>query len=264
MAERFIFCFDPETQIADSLKQSLKGENCKLLTSNHFEEALMMLQGFPIEIAIAPLMPLKSQGNLFLKKVEEYDPNIRRWVLSSSQNIQDALKWILKREADDLLLDPWDENSLKVKILSAFAQYDAMEKQKKQTEKIFSRIEELSDINLSLEEKITERTEALFFYQELIKKIPIPVIGISEEGLIVLSNEALGAAFPELKTIAAGTEMQDVLPPPVVKLIELYLKGMPPKEAMRFTFHKRMARVRIAALKKKRAMRGCVLVLEDL
>jgi hypothetical protein len=115
-------------------------------------------------------------------------------------------------------------------------------------------------LNANLEQIVEYRTRALKLSQEVLEKLPLPVLGVDDEELIVLTNAALGRMFPRLHHLPLGTACRDVFPEQLSSLVRRCLTDRTALEAVLELFEKSL-QVLLEPLTDGEEVRGCILVL---
>ena len=129
-------------------------------------------------------------------------------------------------------------------------------------EQVQAQNEELRRLNEDLEAMVEERSRSLELSQEILEKLPIPVAGVSREGMIVLSNEAARTTFPALARTPLGADMQQALPAEVTEAVTACLEGEPRRTLSQLPWDGREVALRIEPLKGGLSVRGCILIAE--
>ena len=117
-------------------------------------------------------------------------------------------------------------------------------------------------MNDFLEDRVQDRTRQLALSQDVLEKLPIPVVGISVEGLVVVANHSARTGLPFLKRIVLGMHMNNMLPAEVASLVQKCLTGERGRESTVISWGEREVSLRLQVLKSERAVRGCIMVLE--
>ena len=191
-----VLCVDDEQNIQQSLKRLLRKEDYRLLTVLNGAEGLKILEENDVQVVIADQRMPQMSGTEFLTIVKERDPEAIRIVLSGYTDVDSITESVNKGNIYKFFLKPWNDESLKMEISQALDQYDLIKANRELYLMILERNEELKTINENLESLVQERTkeleiqnQALELAQAVVEDVPIPVIGVSAEGMIVLMNQ---------------------------------------------------------------------------
>ena len=102
-----------------------------------------------------------------------------------------------------------------------------MQDNKSLHEKILMQNEELKRINQNLEEMVQERTQeledrnqALELSRAILEDIPLPIIGISADGMVVFINQRVQELSTNGTRVELGNTVQDYLPHEVLESID--------------------------------------------
>ncbi|MBW1676801.1 MAG: response regulator [Deltaproteobacteria bacterium] len=191
-----VLCVDDEENILHSLKRLLRKEGYRLLTAISGAEGLKLFEENEVHLVISDQRMPQMSGTEFLSVVKDRYPDAIRVVLTGYTDVDAITESINKGHVYKFFLKPWNDQSLKLEIKQALDQYDLIQANKMLDQKVVQKNEELKKINENLEMLVQERTkeleiqnQALELSQAILEDVPIPIIGVSEEGLIVLVNE---------------------------------------------------------------------------
>jgi response regulator RpfG family c-di-GMP phosphodiesterase len=262
MKDRFILCVDDEVNILHSLTRLLRNENYQLVTASSAEEGLRLLEKQRFQVVLSDQKMPEMTGTQFLQRVKERYPDTIRIVLSGNADVDVILDSINKGEIYRFLTKPWNDLELKVIIAQCFEHFDLVQQNRSLLDQISSQNVDLKGWNEDLEKKISERTRSLRLSQEILSKLSVPVIGISSDGLVVLSNEAAVRAIPSLHKVS--NSMRDIFPKEVIDGIQCFLDGKETDDVQMLALNDRKFRLQIDALREGKSIRGCVLVLHPI
>ena len=199
-----ILCVDDEENILNSLKRLLRKENYRLLTAPSGEEGLKVLEKNEVHLVISDQRMPQMSGTEFLAVVKERYPNAIRIVLTGYTEVDAITESINRGHVYKFFLKPWKDQSLKLEIKQALEQYELIQANTELHEKVMEQNEELKTINENLEALVHERTKDLEIQNQVLElsravleDLPIPIVGVSAEGMIVMIND-------QVKTLPSG------------------------------------------------------------
>ena len=211
-----VLCVDDEENILNSLKRLLRKEAYRLLTASSAAEGLKLLEENDIHIVISDQRMPQTSGTEFLAKVKEEYPDAIRIILTGYTDVDSITESINKGHVYKFFLKPWNDQSLRLEIKQALEQYDLIHANKALHEKVLKQNEELKMINENLEALVQERTkeleiqnQALELSRAILEDFPLPIIGVSAEGGVVLINQETQALSFNGKSIEIGKELVD-------------------------------------------------------
>lgn len=192
-----ILCVDDEENILSALKRVLRKEDCRLITATSGREGLEILGKEKIHLVVSDHRMPEMSGIEFLARIKECYPEIIRIVLTGYTDVDAITEAINKGHIFKFLLKPWNDQNLRLEIRQALDQYDLMEANRRLSEKVMEQNEALGKINEDLERLVQERTMALEnqncaleLSHAILEDLPMPVVGVSAEGMVVLMNRA--------------------------------------------------------------------------
>ncbi|MBU0996396.1 MAG: response regulator [Proteobacteria bacterium] len=191
-----VLCVDDEKNILSALKRLLRKEDYELLTASNGEEALKILDENTVQLVMSDQRMPEMSGTELFEKVKERYPEIIRIILTGYTEIDAITGAINQGNIYKFFLKPWNDETLKLEIRKALDQYDLIKINKELTEKVKEQNEALMRVNDTLEQKVEERTrelelrnQALEVSRTILDQLPYPVVGIDNEGFIVLVNQ---------------------------------------------------------------------------
>jgi DNA-binding NtrC family response regulator len=225
-----VLCIDDEQNILHSLKRLLRKEDYRLLTASSGAEGLKILEENDVQVVIADQRMPQMSGTEFLAIVKEQYPQAMRIVLSGYADVDSITESINKGHIYKFFLKPWNDQSLKLEISQALDQYDLIKVNRDLHLMVLEQNEELKTINENLERLVQERTkeleiqnEALELAPTVLEDLPIPVIGVSGEGTIVLMNQQAQALSRDGPRIEMGRKIIDCFSADVQEKVESVL-----------------------------------------
>ncbi len=213
-----ILCVDDEENILRSLKRLLRKEGYRLLTAPSGAEGLKLLEENSVHLVISDQRMPRMDGTQFLAKVKEGYPDAIRIILTGYTDVDSITESINKGHVYKFLLKPWNDQSLKLEIKQALEQYDLIQANKILHKKVLEQNEELKTMNENLEALVSERTKqleiqnrALEFSRAILQDIPLPIIGVSSDGMIAVTNQE-AQALSRTGHASVGGELAEYFP----------------------------------------------------
>jgi response regulator RpfG family c-di-GMP phosphodiesterase len=191
-----ILCLDDERNILQSLKRLLRKEGYNILLSSSGEEAFKLLEEHEVHLIISDQRMPQMNGTEFLAKVKDKYPDVLRVILTGYTDVDSITESINKGHIYKFFLKPWNDNNLKLEIRQALDQYDLIKANRHLDETVVRQNQELHNINEKLEDIVEQRTReiaiknhALELSHCIFENLPIAVLGVDNDGVIVISNE---------------------------------------------------------------------------
>lgn len=263
MKVRAILCVDDEKNLLTSLKRLFRKEDYNVHTAESGPEGLELLKGHPVQVVLTDQRMPGMTGVEFLQKVKDMYPDTIRVVLSGYADAYMIVDSINEGEVYRFLGKPWNDDELKAVIRQCFERYDMLKQNIELTERTRVQNEQLQKLNENLEQMVEERTISLRLSQDVLESLPIPVLGVSQEGMIVLTNEAARCLSTPLGRIFQGSEIGDVVPVETVDVIMKHLINGTADGVYRHDWDGMRMRVHVKTLVQGDTMRGCLVMLEE-
>jgi len=226
-----ILCVDDEENILSSLKRLLRKEGYRLLTAPSGAEGLKLLEENSVHLVISDQRMPRMDGTQFLAKVKEGYPDAIRIILTGYTDVDSITESINKGSVYKFFLKPWNDQSLKLEIKQALEQYDLIQTNKTLHEKVRKQNEELKTMNENLETLVSERTKqleiqnrTLEFSRAILQDLPLPIIGVSSDGMIAVINQEAQAQPFNGHAIEVGGEFAEYFPTDVQQNVAVALE----------------------------------------
>lgn len=263
LSKKAILCVDDETNILTSLTRLLRKEEYDVITASSGTQGLLELEKRPVQLVISDQRMPEMTGTEFLQKVKDRYPDTVRVILSGFADFGVIIEAINRGEVYRFLTKPWNDEELKVTLRQCLERYDFLMEKRNLNERIQIQNDELQLSQQKLEVMVSERTWSLSLSQQLLDNLPFPVIGISEEEMIVYANRSVGESSPVLSKISLGINIQLCFPTPLVEDVKRCLAGSPFEDWTKVQIGVEEFRCRMQALRKGESIIGCVLVLSE-
>ena len=214
--ERFLLLLDDEANILTSLKRLLRRDGYTLLAANNSTEAFELLAAHPVGVVISDQRMPDMAGTEFLSRVKDLYPDTVRMVLSGYTDLQSVIEAINQGSIYRFLTKPWDDDQLRGAIREAFHQQEMAHENallNQQNRENSARLQEMNERLQALVSQKTDRIardEALIgAAQEAFYHVPVPLVGVDDDGMIVLANSRALDMWPEA---LPGADLAGALP----------------------------------------------------
>lgn len=207
--ERRLLLVDDEPNVLFALRRSLRREGYTTYQASNGQEALQVLEHYPIDVVVSDQrMPLMT-GSEFLAQVSERWPHTIRLMLSGYNEGQAQIENLYQGAAWKFLYKPWDDEVLRGHLRQAFE----LVKAQNFTRLLEGELAHARVQALHMGERITEdsrRLNALRHRLELLEdaleQLPMPCV-MAEYGRVQLINDSARAWF-----LALGLDVEVGLP----------------------------------------------------
>ena len=200
--ERALLIVDDEVDITTSIRRLLRDEGYRILTAVSGKEGLELMAVNHVSVVISDQRMPEMTGVEFLRRVKGIYPDTVRIVLSGYTDLKSVTDAINEGAIYKFLTNPWDDAHLRENVREAFQRYELKQENVRLARKVEHANIELSEINRDLEGRVAEKTEEirrniniLQISQEILEYLPTAVIGVDDDGLIVIANRQADALF---------------------------------------------------------------------
>ncbi|WP_296447248.1 EAL domain-containing protein [Rhodoferax sp. UBA5149] len=230
--QRTLLLVDDEPNIVAALKRLFRRDGHLILTANSGAEGLEVLSKHKVDIIISDQRMPGMTGVEFLRAAKIAYPDTIRIVLSGYTELQSVTDAINEGAVYRFLTKPWEDEQLREQIHKAFEYTELLEENRQLDVKIRTTNQELVAANRQLGDVLQktrhqiERDEtSLAIAREALQHIPLPVIGVDDEGLMAFVNAAAQRLFARAGPLE-GEELAYVLPA-IDAAIAAAIEGVP-------------------------------------
>jgi len=200
--ERTLLLVDDEANITTSIRRLMRGEGYQILVAESGQQGLELLATHHVGVIISDQRMPEMTGVEFLRRVKRLYPDTVRIVLSGYTDLKSITDAINEGAIYRFLTKPWEDDQLLNNVREAFQRYELKRENSQLAMQLKLANEELSVINRDLElyarTKVKETLHsigALQVSQEILEYLPTAVIGVDNEGLIVIANLTANSLF---------------------------------------------------------------------
>ncbi len=216
--QRTLLLVDDEPNMVSALKRLFRRDGYAILTANSGAEGLSLLAEHKVDLIISDQRMPGMTGVEFLRQAKANYPDTIRIVLSGYTELQSVTDAINEGAVFRFLTKPWEDEALRAQIKKAFEYKELQEENRQLDLKIRSTNQELIAVNRQLGDLLEakrhqiERDEnSLAIAREALQHLPLPVLGVDDEGLIAFINQAAEQVFANAGPLL-GMELALALP----------------------------------------------------
>ncbi|MBS1158866.1 MAG: diguanylate cyclase protein [Proteobacteria bacterium] len=216
--ERTILLVDDEESILSSLKRLFRRDGYRILTAAGGELGLAALAQNAVDVVISDQRMPNMTGVEFLRQVKGLYPDTVRIVLSGYTELNSITEAINEGAIFKFLTKPWDDDQLRANVQEAFLFKELADENRRLAI-------ELGKANAQLQRLLEEKKRqlqvdeiALGVVQEILQLVPLPVLGVDNEGMIVSANQEAEGLFGNGGSLI-GAFAEEVLPPSLLATV---------------------------------------------
>lgn len=229
-----ILLLDDEEFILKSLKRLLRRDGYNILTALNGDEGFKILNENDVQLIISDQRMSGMSGTEFLEKVKDDFPDIIRTILSGYTDVDSITESINKGHIFKFFFKPWNDNNLRLEIKQCIDQYELIKKNRELNELVIKKNEDLEKINKelkrindNLESMVQKRTkdleiqnQALELSRAIFEDMPLSVLGVSSDGMIVLSNRRAAGIASDNIGFEVGRNISEYIPDNAKQIID--------------------------------------------
>ena len=215
---RTLLLVDDEPNILASLKRLLRRDGYHILTANSGQEGLDVLAGHTVDVIVSDQRMPGMLGADFLRKAKLLCPQTIRIMLSGYTELQAVTDAVNEGAIFKFLTKPWEDHQLREHIAEAFRLKGIDDDNVRLNAQLRDANQALAAANAAMQALVRQQQHqisrdevSLGIARELLQFLPLPVIGLDEDGMIAFINAAAANLF-ERGAALLGNEAAIVLP----------------------------------------------------
>ncbi len=195
---------DDEAFILTALKRLLRRDGYHLLTAASGQEGLDILATTRVDVIVSDQRMPGMSGVEFLRQAKQVSPQSVRMVLSGYTELQSVTDAINEGSVYKFMTKPWDDELLRANIAEAFRQKgledDNLRLQAELAQAhrgLLTAHEQLRGLSHDQQRRLEQDKVLMGVSHEVMDALPIPMLGVDDEGLVVLVNTASQRVVPD-------------------------------------------------------------------
>ncbi len=254
LQKRQLLLVDDEPNIVSALKRLLRRDGYQIFSATNGQQGLDLLASESIDVIVSDQRMPGMIGADFLRKAKLLYPDTIRIMLSGYTELQSVTDAVNEGAIYKFLTKPWEDDLLRGHIAEAFRLKEISDENQRLNQELRRSNLELAAANRKMEELLQQKQQqiqrdeiSLSIARELLQLLPLPVIGMDEDGMIAFTNSAADQVFRHGPPLL-GYQASQVLP----KLLDG--KGISDIDGCRY-------RIEVHAMGEHSASRGSLIVL---
>lgn len=220
MTERTLLLVDDEENILRALTRLLRRDGYTILTAISGAQGLGLLDTHTVGVVLSDQRMPGMNGSEFLQKASKKQPGTIRLMLSGYTDLESVTDAINRGSIYKFLTKPWDDELLRENVRQAFEQYELRAERDRLADELRAANAQLAQTNVGLERQVSSQEHELRLQQrllelsrEVLEHLPAGVIGVGDDGVIVLANHRAHQLLKKPEGDLLGQLAQEVLPP---------------------------------------------------
>lgn len=164
-----VLIVDDEENILKALTRSLGRLEINIATATSVSDALYILENTDVDLVISDMRMPDADGAELLKLVAERSPDTLRFLLTGHSDMDSTVRAINEGKIHQYLTKPWDDNELRELIEESLHSRLLAVRNQRLQEELVAKNQELEELNSSLEQRVSDRTEELRLNARLIQ-----------------------------------------------------------------------------------------------
>lgn len=222
--KRNLLLVDDEENILSALTRVLRRDGYSILRAGSGAAGLELLAKHPVGVIISDQRMPEMTGVEFLSRVKTRYPDTVRIVLSGYTDLKSVADSVNHGAIFKFLTKPWEDEQLLAQVREAFQYYEMKQENARLSGELRSVNDALATLNKTLERRVEEQTRslrlnvhALRVSQAVLENMPMAVLGVGDDGVIAVANQAAHELLAAPGGGLVGRAITDVLPPDVAQ-----------------------------------------------
>ncbi len=218
MRKRTLLLVDDEDNIVSALKRLLRGKGYNVVSANSGAQGLQRLAEHPVDVILSDQRMPGMTGVEFLRRAKVLYPDTVRMVLSGYTELQSITDAVNEGAIYKFLTKPWDDDRLCIHIEEAFEHKELSDENRRLGVAVKTAHQQLESVNVRLESLLRQQRErhdreqtSLLVSQDLLHRIPAPLIGVDASGMVAFLNDDAHDLFPSAAAML-GRQADEALP----------------------------------------------------
>ena len=179
---------DDEESILSSLKRVFRRDGYRVFTATGGLEGLDILANNHVDVVMSDQRMPHMTGVEFLRQVKSLYPETVRISLSGYTELHSITEAINEGAIYKFLTKPWDDDHLRANVVEAFRYKRMADENRRLSHEVCLANERLRRLLSEQEQQLQRDEAALGVVQEVLQAVPAPIIGLDNEGMIVVAN----------------------------------------------------------------------------
>ncbi|HXE38390.1 MAG TPA: response regulator [Azonexus sp.] len=216
--QRTLLLVDDEENMISSLKRLLRREGYRILSAGGGVEGLEILAKHRVDVIVSDQRMPQMTGVEFLRRVKTMYPDTVRIVLSGYTELQSITDAINEGAIYKFLTKPWEDEQLRANIQEAFRHKELGDENQRLGAELKVVNEQLRQLLVENQRELQRDQIVLGLVQEILQGVPLPVVGLDDEGMIVCANPEADRLLGRQASLI-GSFAQESLPPDLLQLL---------------------------------------------
>jgi EAL domain-containing protein (putative c-di-GMP-specific phosphodiesterase class I)/CheY-like chemotaxis protein len=216
--KRSLLLVDDEQNIVSALKRLLRRDDYQIYTANSGQAGLDVLAEHPVDVIVSDHRMPGMIGADFLRTAKDLYPSTIRIMLSGYTELQSVTDAVNTGAIYKFLTKPWDDDLLRGHIADAFRLKEIADDNERLNLEVRNANHDLAAANRKMEELLRQNEQqiahdeiSLNVVREVLQFLPLPVIGLDDEGMVAFINAEAETLF-KTSGMLLGNEATEVLP----------------------------------------------------
>lgn len=193
---------DDEPNILAALRRLLRQDGYAITAETDARVALTRLESEDFDVIVSDQRMPEMTGVEFLRRAKQLRPHSMRIVLSGYTDLDSVTSAINEGAIYKFLTKPWDDGQLRDHIATALRHKYLEDDNRRMSDELRVVNARQQELNAQLAALVHEQRNSLFrdetvlqTLQDVLREIPVPIIGCDDEGMVVFCNEVAEQLF---------------------------------------------------------------------
>ena len=217
---RTILLVDDEENILAAMRRVLRREGYQILTAGGGQEGLALLAANPVDVIVSDQRMPNMTGVEFLRQAKVTHPDTVRIVLSGYTELQSITDAINEGAIYKFLTKPWDDELIRANIAEAFRHKELGDDNRRLAIELAKANSDLQALLAEKQHRLVLDEASLDIAREILHCMPLPIVGIDDEGMMVFANPEADALLGHGDTLLGESAAHRLPPEFIARLAE--------------------------------------------
>ena len=217
---RTLLLVDDEENILAAMRRVLRREGYRILTAGSGQEGLELLAANPVDVIVSDQRMPNMSGVEFLRQAKATYPETMRIVLSGYTELQSITDAINEGAIYKFLTKPWEDELIRANIAEAFRHKELGDDNRRLALELARSNEALQALLIEKQKRLVLDEASLDIAREVLHCLPLPIVGIDDDGMMVLANPEADALLGDGDTLLGESAAHRLPPEFIARLAE--------------------------------------------
>jgi CheY-like chemotaxis protein len=213
---RTLLLVDEEPGVLNALTRLLRQDGYSIFCAGDGEAGLQILREQAVDVILSGQRMVGMTGEDFLRQAKMLQPDNVRMLLTGYLEINTVARTVNEGSVYKFLTKPWNDEQLRATVADAFIYKEFSDENRRLTQELAETNQRLQLLLEEKQQRIQIEENALKVLHEVTQLLPLPLLGVDDNGMVASTNEAAQHLFVA-HTLMLGCQLSTLLPSDVLQ-----------------------------------------------